>query len=479
VKQRLIIILAVVLLGAILIGLNAASYTQKPKEADNELQPNRSSYNSGATGTQAFYSLLAETGRKVVRWQEPPDDLATAGKRTPVVFVVIGVARRQFTEGEANFLLDWVADGGRLVLIDRKPPFDLVQTTANWKLNVKDASFLDLLKIDTNDQAAMTKNIAAAKPGQPTTISTKVNAIQPSIFAADIEFSRMSEQELQKSRQSGIGTGTDTRPPAPVSSNRNAPPPSVSNKNSGMNSNSIVKSQVKVDLTPGIGEAPVAHFVTGGKNIVVDVPYGEGRIVFVSDPFMVSNGGISLVDNAQLAINLVATTDGIIAFDEYHQGFGSNNNRFVQFFAGTPVVAIFFQCLVLVGLIFYSQSRRFARPVPEFEQDRLSKLEYVSAMSEMQQRTRSFDLAIENIYRDFRRRASRLLGLDNLTVATSALAVAIAERAALDRNMVEKTLDDCDQIIFGEPTNKREVLALTKRIREFEAALGLRRRPRG
>ena len=44
--------------------------------------------------------------------------------------------------------------------------------------------------------------------------------------------------------------------------------------------------------------------------------------------------------------------------------------------------------------------------------------------------------------------------------------------------MVEKTLNECEEIIFGEPTNKREVLALTKKIREFEEALGLRRRPR-
>ncbi len=208
------------------------------------------------------------------------------------------------------------------------------------------------------------------------------------------------------------------------------------------------------------------------------MPYGAGTIVFVSDPFIVSNGGISLVDNAQLAINLVANTSGTVAFDEFHQGFGSNNNRFFQFFSGTPVIAIFVQCVVLVGFLFYSQSRRFARPVPEIEPDRLSKLEYVSAMSELHQRTRSYDLAIENIYREFRRRASRLIGLDNQSVSTRALAIAIAERTSLDQGMVEKALDDCEQIIFGEPTNKREVLALTRRIRDFEDVLGLRRRPK-
>lgn len=457
-KQRVIIILAVFLLGAILIGLNAASYTQKPKEIDNELVPNRSSYNSGSTGTQAYFSLLSETGRKVVRWQESPEALATARDRTPAVFVVVGRTRREFTEAESMSLLRWVSDGGRLVLIDRAPPTDLVRTTANWNIDLPAPGYGNVLSIDTTDHVAMTKNVAAIKPGQPTVLTARVNSIQPSLLTADIRFQRMTEQEIEESNPNYYD---DEEPPAASNSNRAAP---------------AVKA---VPKSEEIGEAPVAHFVTEAKNIVVDVPYGRGMIVFVADPFMVSNGGISLVDNAQFAINLVATADGIVAFDEYHQGFGSNNNRFIQFFAGTPVVAIFFQCLVLVGFIFYSQSRRFARPVPEFEQDRLSKLEYVSAMAEMQQRTKAFDLAIENIYRDFRRRASRLLGLDNQTVTTGTLAVAISERTTLDRNMVEKTLDDCEQIIYGEPTNNGEVLALTKQIREFEQALGLRRRPRG
>ncbi len=58
---------------AILAGLNAASYTQRQKEPETEMFPNRSTYSSGPTGTQALYSLLSETGRKVERWQEPAD----------------------------------------------------------------------------------------------------------------------------------------------------------------------------------------------------------------------------------------------------------------------------------------------------------------------------------------------------------------------------------------------------------------------
>ena len=155
------------------------------------------------------------------------------------------------------------------------------------------------------------------------------------------------------------------------------------------------------------------------------------RIVFVTDPYIVSNAGIAIADNAQLGINLVATNGGIVAFDEYHQGYGIDNNRFIQFFAGTPVVAIFIQAVVLIGFVFYSQSRRFARPVPEAEPDRLSKLEYVAAMAELQSRTRAYDLAIENIYNEFRRRAARLFGLEIHQATSRELAIRIAERVGI------------------------------------------------
>src|SRR5438034_10993191 len=124
-KRRLFIFFSLVLLIAVLVGFNAASYVQKEKTPDSEIDPNRSTYNAGATGTQALYSLLSETGRKVVRWQEPPNALLTA-KDKPAVFVVIGTLRREFTDAEIEQVLRWVSQGGQLVVIDREPPKALI-----------------------------------------------------------------------------------------------------------------------------------------------------------------------------------------------------------------------------------------------------------------------------------------------------------------------------------------------------------------
>ena len=221
--------------------------------------------------------------------------------------------------------------------------------------------------------------------------------------------------------------------------------------------------------------APLALIGAAGRNLVVEAPFGEGTILYVGDPYIVSNGGISLADNAHLAINLLAAGPGPIAFDEFHQGYGADSNKFLQFFEGTPVVWIFMQAALLVALVFFSQSRRFARPVPEPEPDRLSKLEYVSAMAELQERTRAYDLAIENVYTDFRRRAARLLGVDNYSVSHNELARLVAERSGLEQRDVSATLFKCEEIIRGEPTNRAETVELSAKLRVIEQKLGMTR----
>jgi hypothetical protein len=99
-------------------------------------------------------------------------------------------------------------------------------------------------------------------------------------------------------------------------------------------------------------------------------------------------------------------------------------------------------------------------------------------MAELQQRTKAYDLAIENIYTDFRRRVSRLVGVDNFTTSYKILAQLIAERSGFNQSEIENLMFKCEDIVRGEPTNKREILELTSRLREIEEKLGLQRRKR-
>jgi hypothetical protein len=54
---------------------------------------------------------------------------------------------------------------------------------------------------------------------------------------------------------------------------------------------------------------------------------------------------------------------GLAAFDEFHQGRAYTHNALIQYFEGTPVLAICGQ-LALIGLaIVWSRGTRFARPL--------------------------------------------------------------------------------------------------------------------
>ncbi len=192
-RQKLLIFLTLIFLVIVLIGLNAASYVQKDKTPDSEFSPNRSTYNTGATGTRAFYELLAETGRRPARWQQPPSALLANDKNKPQTFVIIGKTRREFEDVEIEQILRWVSEGGKLVVIDREPPSELIQTTANWNVFTDAEKAPPFFDLDPSDQKQMTDKTIAAKPLQPTIFTSKVNAVQPSRFASSINFEHFAD----------------------------------------------------------------------------------------------------------------------------------------------------------------------------------------------------------------------------------------------------------------------------------------------
>lgn len=441
-RQKLVLIGGILLLVIVLIGLNVVSYRQKEVEKDSEFRPDRSTYNLGATGTRAFFDFLNKSGRNAVRWQLPPTDLLKKADRRPAVFVIIGPTRKEISDADATAILEFTSQGGSLVLIDREPPKNLIPEFDDWRIGVPEGKLHPSPTTDAADVAQMTAGTDAAKPVQPTVFTAGVNSVQTSAFAGSVSIVPSESYLMTEFAESYDNDKSDHR----------------------------------VDQAA----APVVHLRAAEKNVVVDVPYGAGRIVFVTDPYIAANSGISLADNLLVAAQIVGNPEGIIAFDEYHNGYGLNENRLLEFFAGTPVIPMTLQLAFVVLLVFFSQGRRFARAVPETEPDRLSKLEYVAAMAELQQRTKGYDLALENIFGDFRRRVSRLVGIDPLKARPSNLALLICERLPDERpDRLEELLSRCEDVMHGAPSGKRETLRLVTRLRDVEARLGLQRRKKG
>src|ERR1051325_9468225 len=475
-RQYLAIILGVVLVLVLLVALNAASYVQIERTPDSEYNPDRSTYNAGATGTRALYDFLRESGREVTRWREAPAALLKSNQRQPSTFVVLQ-PKLSFEPEEVECLMRWVEGGGRLVIIDRRPNPRLLPDSGDWRVAT------ELRQYPTPDAHAdnpeeMTAGVSPARPTQPTALTLNVVTVMRSRLAGLIniwlpdekkgeakgggKLVALAKEKAGRESEDDSGIGVGEAEDDSLTNDSPAPPP----KPAGNQPSNIL-------LSP----APVVHLADYRGALLADYPRGAGRIMILSDPFIVANTGLNRADNLQLALNVVAGGGGLIAFDEYHQGHALARNEMLAYFEGTPLFAAIGQGILILLLVLWTKGRRFARPLPLAHVDRRSSLEFVASMAELQQRARAFDLAIENIYTRTRRVLVRYAGAEHNSTRTE-IAARVAARPPIDREELETLMRDCEEAINGEPTNARRSLALVSRLRDVERRLGLRMRSR-
>src|ERR1043166_2892390 len=182
-RQRISIILTFVVIVGLLVILNSLMYVREEKVADNEVTPNRSTYHSGPTGTRALYDLLNESGYKVMRWRESPERLFSESGKPVNTFVVIGQLRVGFNFNEVEALRDWIARGGRLVLVDRGFDGEYVPKSEGWRVVSRQWNYPSI-NDDPVDTKQMTKDVTALHPLQPTLLTSGIETVMPSRFAA-------------------------------------------------------------------------------------------------------------------------------------------------------------------------------------------------------------------------------------------------------------------------------------------------------
>jgi hypothetical protein len=434
-RQRLTIILTFAVLIGVLALVSSIRYVKKEKEQDFEFAPNRSTYHSGPTGVRAFFDFLHESGYKVIRWRDQPQKLLTDSGKSIKTFVVVGQTKVRFTDAEQEALTKWIVAGGCYVIIDRHPlDEEKPKDKTSWDIISRQLEF-PAVDVNPANLKQMTDQVVALQPVQPTVYTHDIQSVLPSRFA-----SRMT-----------------VVPPEEVEQQDNDAPP--------------------FPETAGKSPAPVIHIADDKGALLIDYAYGSGSVVLLSDPYIVSNSGIKLNDNLQLALNILTAREGLIAFDEFHQGRGPIQSSFAGYFSGTPVLLIAGQLGLIVLLVLWTRGNRFGRPLPLRQVDRRSSLEFVASMAELQQRARAFDLAIENIYTRTRRVLSRHAGVD-YNSSRSEIASRIALRGTVDANRLETLMRECEEVINGRPCTWRESIDLVRRLREVERDLGLRMRQR-
>src|ERR1043166_1116647 len=189
-RSRLLIFLTVAVMVVLLVALNAASYVRVEQEGDTELRPDRSTDNAGGTGTLALFEHLQQKGGGVVRWRQPMSALADASSGGCATLVIVGTTRRQVEPREADDILRWVEQGGRLVLVDRSPSLKLLPVAAGgWRV-ISELVESPGPEVRTDDVEVMTRGVPLIAPAQPTALTRDVAEVTRSRFAGRLRVFR-------------------------------------------------------------------------------------------------------------------------------------------------------------------------------------------------------------------------------------------------------------------------------------------------
>jgi hypothetical protein len=461
-RQYLSLILTFGLVLLVLIGLSAAGSLEFDRQDENELEPVRSSYNPGPTGTRALYQLLEETGYPVARWRERFDGLKR--KADGALLIVVGpfAGAEELEETEVKALQEWLNAGGRALFISREPgeQFGEYGISAHMQENLPAAD-------------APSEQIVNAKSdeliAQPTELTRGLHGLALSEFAARLKFFTLPKPEA---------------PPPPEPSNA-SPSPSPEEQSETTDSSEVDEEEQQIAKKrldemsalhfSGKLRAPVIHLGDKDGAMLADFNYGAGRVVFLSDPFVVANHGLARGANLQLTLNLINALRNAgkpIFFDEYHHGYRSEENALVRYFRGTSFWWVLGQLLLLGLLLLYSYGKRFARPLPLPQVNRHSPLEFVGSMANLQQTAQARDLAIENIYPRFKTRLCRRLGLP-IKAAPTEIAEALRERPqfAAVANEVELALRESEYVLQGDRISDQRLVELVATMRRVGAEL--------
>lgn len=462
----------------LLVALNAASYVRVEDEGETELAPDRSTSNAGGTGTRALFEYLQQKGTDVVRWKQPVSALSDKDEAQPATFVIVGQTRHAVEKREAAAILRWVWSGGRLVVIDRSPSPTLLPTSGRWRVGSEQFGS-PAPGVRPDDVERMTNGVPLVAPAQPTALTQDVKEVARSRFAGRLHVYQAGPV---------VGIGPPSAPPAGAEEDiwseeqeEEPPPPPAPAVRSSPGVESEEEEEDLEDWEDEDSPAPVTHLSDGRAGagaLLVDYVYGAGRVVVLSDPYIVSNAGINRADNLFLAANVVTGgRPARVAFDEFHQGYAATQNEFFAYFRGTPILPMFAQGALVVLAVVWTGSRRFARSLPAPRADRRSKLEFVASMAELQQRARAYDLAIENIYQRTRRALARYGGLAP-NAPLEKIATQVAKRSGKSRVELEALLRECEDSIAGAPLTSRRAVELARALRELERDLGILMRSR-
>jgi hypothetical protein len=223
---------------------------------------------------------------------------------------------------------------------------------------------------------------------------------------------------------------------------------------------------------------------SGVKELLVDTigvravlrPLGQGYVIVLATDSFLANGRIGRFDNALAAVNLACYAlslgrGGVLAFDEYHFGFGSNESAW-GILASLLVTTPAGWCVLVITaaglLLLFSKGRRFGVRRAPGRPRRRSKLEFVESVGATFRAAGADYLTFEIIYAWFRRRAATAVGLPR-GASSGEIAGRLARRAGRPADPWQGILRECDDALGGGVMKRRQMNALLDQLARIES----------
>lgn len=129
---------------------------------------------------------------------------------------------------------------------------------------------------------------------------------------------------------------------------------------------------------------------------------GQGRVIVVPDPSLLTLRGLKRNDNVWLLHNIIAlhARDGRVYFDEYHHGIRSGGG-FWAYLRYHGQLGVLLPILLAVAVGFWAVAVRLGPAVPRPGEVRADAVDYASALARIYQRAGASGLLAKGVARDF------------------------------------------------------------------------------
>ncbi len=338
-----------VMLGVLAV-LVFLSTLMAPSKSSQEALPNRSAYNFSATGTRAWYLAMQNAGIKVSLWERPFAELSSLSQ--PVSMVMISPYTYSsdaavFSPKEAELLMQWVAQGNTLILLDdfRRPGSGRIARAARLQMRV---------------------------------LSSRQRPRPP---AADSD----APSQLKVQPLTSLHSSLDTFVRLPL----------LSRSHVAFRMNAPVQTQWSGQVTP--------LMVDGENNPrLVRLAFGRGVLILGTTWDLVDNAFLTAPpnDNAQFLTNLLRQEGKPVYLNEFVHGYAPTDDLYTFLGRKTPFGSMFAQFVLGFVLLLWLSLMRWTPKPLEKGADAMKSTEasginaYIQSMAQWYARTHASSLVL-------------------------------------------------------------------------------------